>query len=224
MCGEKQSIKRHYGLGNGQECRLHVQKLNALRGKTEEEILCKKNEDSEDEPEIEQNKIVHTIKQFERSKWSTHIYSDDMIQDEAVIVDLSDEKVFSPIPQKRKKSDGFANKHSLLTQEACVNDKVSKTPYKQQTTNSICKESKHKFSQDIPSKINHTILKANNVQGTVQRKSKWAHFVEDNKVKTNEMCCSENVDINKTQQRSSDNGQKFFEQCDDNDLDAILYI
>lgn len=32
MCNEKQSMKRRYGLGTGKECRVHVQKLNSLRG------------------------------------------------------------------------------------------------------------------------------------------------------------------------------------------------
>ncbi|KAL4705017.1 hypothetical protein ACJJTC_009805 [Scirpophaga incertulas] len=42
LCGEKQSIKRHYGIGNGQECRLHVQKLNEVRGELQEVELSEK--------------------------------------------------------------------------------------------------------------------------------------------------------------------------------------
>ncbi|XP_045761766.1 MRN complex-interacting protein isoform X2 [Maniola jurtina] len=46
MCGEKQSVKRHYGIGTAKDCRINVQKLNNLRGGIEE--LKLKTTDSED--------------------------------------------------------------------------------------------------------------------------------------------------------------------------------
>jgi heme oxygenase len=39
VCGQKQSFMKVYGQGTGKECRIHVQKLNALAGKMEEEAI-----------------------------------------------------------------------------------------------------------------------------------------------------------------------------------------
>lgn len=36
LCGEKQSVKRHYGIGTAKDCRYHVQKLNCIRGEINE--------------------------------------------------------------------------------------------------------------------------------------------------------------------------------------------
>ncbi|KAH9489392.1 hypothetical protein Btru_056351 [Bulinus truncatus] len=38
LCGEKQSIIKVYGRGTGVDCRKHVQKLNTLRGKIDQEV------------------------------------------------------------------------------------------------------------------------------------------------------------------------------------------
>jgi len=35
LCGSKQSVRKEYGRGNGKDCRMHVQKLNVLRGEIE---------------------------------------------------------------------------------------------------------------------------------------------------------------------------------------------
>uniref|UniRef100_A0A1B6LE63 MRN complex-interacting protein N-terminal domain-containing protein n=1 Tax=Graphocephala atropunctata TaxID=36148 RepID=A0A1B6LE63_9HEMI len=43
VCGVKQSIKKVYGRGSGKDCRLHTQKLNALKGEKEDinqELEC----------------------------------------------------------------------------------------------------------------------------------------------------------------------------------------
>ncbi|CAL4059902.1 unnamed protein product, partial [Meganyctiphanes norvegica] len=32
LCGAKQSVRKEYGRGSGKDCRIHVQKLNDLRG------------------------------------------------------------------------------------------------------------------------------------------------------------------------------------------------
>lgn len=36
LCGTKQSVRKEYGRGSGKDCRIHVQKLNNLRGEIEE--------------------------------------------------------------------------------------------------------------------------------------------------------------------------------------------
>ncbi|KAK8746379.1 hypothetical protein OTU49_017378 [Cherax quadricarinatus] len=50
LCGEKQSVKKDYGRGTGKDCRIHVQKLNRLRGslaREEEERVSPQNDDYE---------------------------------------------------------------------------------------------------------------------------------------------------------------------------------
>ncbi|XP_023940165.2 uncharacterized protein LOC112047312 [Bicyclus anynana] len=46
VCGEKQSVKRHYGIGTAKDCRIHVQKLNNMQGNMEEPKLTTTDSDS----------------------------------------------------------------------------------------------------------------------------------------------------------------------------------
>lgn len=69
LCGEKQSIKRHYGLGTAKECRVHVQKLNGIRGEIDELTKTTKESDNdfENQPVLQPN-----IENFrpKKSKWT----------------------------------------------------------------------------------------------------------------------------------------------------------
>nr|XP_045596741.1 uncharacterized protein LOC123757258 isoform X1 [Procambarus clarkii]XP_045596751.1 uncharacterized protein LOC123757258 isoform X1 [Procambarus clarkii] len=51
LCGAKQSVKKDYGRGTGKDCRVHVQKLNSLRGNLEEqEKRFESQHEEHDEP------------------------------------------------------------------------------------------------------------------------------------------------------------------------------
>ncbi|XP_063829273.1 MRN complex-interacting protein-like [Ostrinia nubilalis] len=110
MCGEKQSIKRHYGLGNGLECRKHVQKLNGIRGELDE---CKSSQSistGDEESENENNttiapKITASV-QNKQSKWS------DFVENTAENLEVpnNDDKMYLnhtevvlEMPKKRRK-------------------------------------------------------------------------------------------------------------------------
>ncbi|XP_037300691.1 MRN complex-interacting protein isoform X1 [Manduca sexta] len=105
LCGEKQSIKRQYGTGSGKDCRVHVQKLNELRGETA--MLNLSHVDSSDSIENTEN-IMNNIEQetTSKSKWSNYI--EDTIATNTSPVDEVKETLFGKevvleIFKKRKK-------------------------------------------------------------------------------------------------------------------------
>ncbi|KAJ8282921.1 hypothetical protein COCON_G00054400 [Conger conger] len=67
MCGEKQSLVKVFGRGSGADCRLHVQKLNSLRGELQEAEHARDPEGEEEELQDEgdealtcENELVQT--------------------------------------------------------------------------------------------------------------------------------------------------------------------
>ncbi|XP_026764459.2 probable serine/threonine-protein kinase clkA [Galleria mellonella] len=79
LCGEKQSIKRHYGLGTGKECRLHVQKLNGIRGEIDELNKSYTENSSDDNEfgnvlnEVQNNNTLDNESIKRGNKWSEYI-------------------------------------------------------------------------------------------------------------------------------------------------------
>lgn len=70
MCGEKQSVKKVYAQGSGQECRKHVQKLNMkcgemqkaenlVYGSTESHDFCKCSENTNIVVSVDNSKITN---------------------------------------------------------------------------------------------------------------------------------------------------------------------
>ncbi|CAH0406063.1 unnamed protein product [Chilo suppressalis] len=110
MCGEKQSIKRHYGVGNGQECRGHVQKLNAMRGelndlKITEDYLVSEDEDVEVSSSID-------LTQKKPSKWSEYVDKYEAIETTDVgdkTMFLENKEVVLDIPKKKRQKRSYDN-------------------------------------------------------------------------------------------------------------------
>uniref|UniRef100_A0A1B6GUL4 MRN complex-interacting protein N-terminal domain-containing protein n=1 Tax=Cuerna arida TaxID=1464854 RepID=A0A1B6GUL4_9HEMI len=79
VCGEKQTIKKVYGRGSGKDCRLHTQKLNALKGEKEQSTVEQEWEEViEDIPENSQNKQTSSFLKGKptstrTSKWSEYV-------------------------------------------------------------------------------------------------------------------------------------------------------
>ncbi|XP_072935824.1 uncharacterized protein [Epargyreus clarus] len=106
MCGEKQSIKRHYGIGTGKDCRLHVQRLNSLRGETEE-TSTQGNSDDEFEDDKSDEETTQNVKNIstnamKRSRWSAFVDKEEVTEDTDEPMFLGDKEVMLEIPQKKK--------------------------------------------------------------------------------------------------------------------------
>lgn len=75
MCGEKQSFRKVFAQGNGKECRLHVQKLNMMKGnlnKIRDEHSGQK-EEFNIESEHHVGKRCNAVRQTTDSKWKQFI-------------------------------------------------------------------------------------------------------------------------------------------------------
>ncbi|XP_049887396.1 MRN complex-interacting protein [Pectinophora gossypiella] len=112
MCAAKQSVKRHYGIGTAKDCRLHVQKLNGIRGEMDE-LKETKRLDSDDEEEfIEDNTHIEecdvkTSKSQTNSKWSKYIDDSEEVTEsvpEATMY-LNNTEVVFEMPKKRKRTN-----------------------------------------------------------------------------------------------------------------------
>lgn len=223
MCGEKQSIKRHYGIGNSKECRLHVQKLNTLRGEIEDEKLNSVNSDdnnSNSEENIEKNIVKNEIRT--KSKWSTYIENEAEQVNEPMY--LGNNEVCLEIPSKHTKA--FKRKKVIPTNKE--NMISFRAPYKCESENTTMA-----FTQKLVESVNSVDDKSNTVisnetihsyktvssyieksfeKPKVHKNSKWAQFVESDDFAENEC------------QNTSTDTKKLFQLCADTDLDDVLNI
>lgn len=111
LCGEKQSIKRHYELGTGKECRLHVQKLNGIRGEIDElneSIELTKNDEDDEELEDSSPHIKLQAsderKTSNESKWSNFIEETECpTSEENESMYLGNTEVVLEVPVRKRK-------------------------------------------------------------------------------------------------------------------------
>ncbi|XP_028028543.1 MRN complex-interacting protein [Bombyx mandarina] len=115
LCGEKQSIKRHYGLGTSKDCRIHVQKLNGIRGVIDELYdSTSPNESIDENTETEITEVSN--KNIEKkSKWTDFTINNEI---ENIYEGIDDnnypdnQEVISELPNKRKKTKNhYKNKN-----------------------------------------------------------------------------------------------------------------
>ncbi|OWR46247.1 hypothetical protein KGM_204259 [Danaus plexippus plexippus] len=97
ICNEKQSIKRHYSIGIAKDCRMHVQKLNKLRGEKDETILEESSEECRDVDTSEnscENISYNTDISKNRSKWLAYVDIDksDTVENQSHQKDSENEK------------------------------------------------------------------------------------------------------------------------------------
>ncbi|KAJ0181297.1 hypothetical protein K1T71_003382 [Dendrolimus kikuchii] len=200
MCGEKQSIKRHYGLGNPQECRLHVQKLNGIRSNSDE---VNHKIDSELEVEIANNlkdPKLNSIKhpnQIKNSKWSAFIECEQTGQVNDITnetMNLDDSEVVLEIPRKCKKLANCKTKRTIDTPNMCQGIKADTSTHLELQTDlsnifghkviSECihnKEPKvdhNEFDDDKTLKKSNKLVK-NVIPLMVNTNSKWAKYSEE---------------------------------------------
>ncbi|XP_047514328.1 uncharacterized protein LOC125055778 [Pieris napi] len=197
MCGEKQSIKRHYGIGSGKECRLHVQKLNKLQSEnhTDSDISDSEKSDSDLADATEDNEPIPPKKV---SKWSH--YTDENDVDDPFYINCREKE---EIPKKSEKKifydkDQFNNDGSVIKQYG-VTFKNNQNKGKYEST---------KFIKPSSNKQEHSFNESN-------KSSEWATFVENNSQESafihGDNICVENKFLNKETVNSSSKWVEFLD-------------
>ncbi|XP_013193152.2 MRN complex-interacting protein [Amyelois transitella] len=108
LCGEKQSIKHRYGFGTGKECRLHVQKLNGIRGDLNDlnSSLSTEDENCEHIEKKSKNDKQNLMNVKQESKWSNYVEKSKIEVNNVINCDnsyLQDTDIVLKLPTKRRK-------------------------------------------------------------------------------------------------------------------------
>ncbi|KAG1935595.1 MRN complex-interacting protein isoform X1 [Pimephales promelas] len=112
VCGEKQSLKKEFGRGAAVDCRRHVQKLNALRGRLEDTHTLgsqweQEDEEDEDEGPDQENasqEVCHHVSRW--SKYTPEAAEEEEEEEEEEQVYTHTQRFRSQGTRKRKKSSG----------------------------------------------------------------------------------------------------------------------
>ncbi|XP_075983871.1 uncharacterized protein LOC142981683 [Anticarsia gemmatalis] len=197
LCGEKQSIKRHYGIGTGKDCRIHVQKLNSLRGEIDE-LKCgqmARNQDSDEASESESLELQECNFQpaaVKDSKWSNYVeQQEEKLEEPNEPMLLGDAEVVLEIPKKRRKQfQSFSRTNRYSKTEAGDYGTRQNTYDKVNTDDSLSISTIHSVSSIEPASNFGTGIfdKENRTKAKVPHKtfappvlsknSKWAEFNE----------------------------------------------
>ncbi|PZC87199.1 hypothetical protein B5X24_HaOG201435 [Helicoverpa armigera] len=233
LCGEKQSIKRHYGIGTAKDCRLHVQKLNGMRGELDGLKNESNNSDSnETEENIEPVKapVKNNYSPLKNSKWSNYVEeTENVVQNSDEKMSLGDAEVVLEIPQKRRKRfQNVTKKYPKTTpsnhvgSQENLNDQIALPETRpiasnctvsfDQKTSDLSSHSKHQNEVE-PFKSRNSNKKF--VPPIVNKNSKWAQFTDDADQ-------SQQSVIEPSQSIETSQNNVLFSLCDDTDLDNIL--
>lgn len=199
LCGEKQSIKRHYGLGTARDCRIHVQKLNEIRGEIDE--LKEPTRDFDKESADVQPNIENL--RPKKSKWSYFVEkpqdtpvagpSDTMVLNNTKVVlevrrkvrNLSNRRNFkcSPTSKPYNYNNCENNSKSNVKMEMDSSTPNDSLPFSRQLceTNgnaNFIKDSVHSPIKIEPTKNLENKRALKKFVTPVIDSSKWAQFVE----------------------------------------------
>ncbi|XP_053601087.1 uncharacterized protein LOC128669892 [Plodia interpunctella] len=182
LCGEKQSIKRHYGLGSGKECRLHVQKLNGIRGNIDDldNSLASDDENCEEVKNINQNDDVVNSKK--ESKWMEYLDKTEIDTCESnnnmyfnnteVVLEMrSKQRKFTR--NKSRSSYKFKDQEDVLQRES-IEDTIIE--YQPNDTSDIS----NKLQLGITSTSKQMVRKTF-IPPSCSKISKWANYIDDAK-------------------------------------------
>lgn len=232
MCGEKQSVKRHYGIGTAKDCRLHVQKLNIIRGEADNVFDNLPDDDDDDEDNNIKHDIVSNIDKNilpVKSKWAKFIdQSEDLSEVKEETVYSDNLEVALEVPTKRsKRLNKFKQKNE---NKDAVNEDVYYLEEKDLDSSYDCTKLKiNEFDSQIQfteiSKKNSgtgesqcSLMKNDRISTSqiVQEKntSKWAKYIDEDTNETTTCNISQNMSKN----------QKLLSMFDDDDIDEVLII
>lgn len=196
LCGEKQSIKRHYGLGTGKECRLHVQKLNSARGEVDEtNEIAKLNESSDEElPQIDETDIGKNEVDL-KSKWSEFVDNTENVKEpEPDTMCFDNAEVVLEIPTKRRKftnkakttkSDSVQMTYPNKTADSLRNIHQLAVPQMYNVKNkpivNIVQTNEDQLNDNIPKECIKTTkaIAETFVPHKIDKNSKWAQFADE---------------------------------------------
>lgn len=234
ICGDKQTVKRHYGLGNGKECRIHVQKLNGVRGEIDElNEVTPTDTDSDEETEPTQviKPNIKINKSKFKSKWSNFVdkEKEDNEPNPEVPMFLGNTEVVLEVPTKRKK---FVKVKSA-TKAKPKDNPWNKTPVMQDNiipfTDNFFSESKDLEIIEVnvenkPDRVDTPLIdkfsaKENVKPIKINQQSKWAQFSEhkddENQFQNATIKYADNISSVKS------NREQFTEENAFNDKEAL---
>lgn len=240
-------MKRHYGLGTAKECRLHVQKLNGIRGHLDEIKETTKHNGSTDEDEQSENdaKVTRIKLQNNSSKWSDFV-DEDVIEPDREPNEpmyLGNSEVVLEVPTKKRK---FTKPKQVTTVNPSHSKVLNHFGQKRKSPspppmilyesvvsvkpeNNILDEECEIVNAKDNIKPEKQIVK-NLVLQKLNTNSKWAQFADDDEenrddynLETNDE--NESNDVNPIEGNINSNEElpkNIFELCDENDLDDVL--
>lgn len=235
LCSEKQSVKRHYGIGIAKDCRLHVQKLNSMRGEIDElkcgqmQINCQSDEEGDDMELLESIQPV-SQKQSVSSKWSGYLEAPETVdEDKNESMYLGNAEVVLEIPKKRRKQSSNYCKNNRNCASTASNAShsteygtypktevlvpLSNDPTQKSKNHSNVEEIKELYSDNQSFQASNVQCNEN-IPPVVNKQSKWAEYIEDE-----DSVIKPSTFVNACQSHSH-----IFSLCDDNDLDDVLKI
>ncbi|CAG9575990.1 unnamed protein product [Danaus chrysippus] len=235
VCNEKQSIKRHYGVGIAKDCRLHVQKLNKLRGEKDNTVLesledsseeCKDDNTSENSCEDITSNIEVSKK---RSKWLAYVDVDTTEAEENHSSEEDRESgkynarrqnknMYTKYKRKRKssipKQDSDTELESSYIENDIQRDKSDLNTSYERKLITTDMNSTLRDNDSINDNVN-PIKRPKFEPPVVARTSKWANFIEED----------ENIEnITQDDKDLTHNIQPMFSLCDESDIDDVLNI
>ncbi|CAH2099729.1 unnamed protein product [Euphydryas editha] len=245
LCGEKQSVKRHYGLGTGKDCRMHVQKLNKMRGE-KEEILKSiiDSDDSECDENVGTNmntsdddkkiKLQNVIKD---SKWSVYVDKAEEIKEISQPEYISDTEVFLDRPKIRKNKRKYhqtkslkdsVDNNQLINLVDNDNCEINMNDHLENEINTISvrnvgNSGLKSFRTDIQATFRSKVKSQINTNVTNQNKKLHVQPQKINKEsKWAQFIDKEALDENDENTENNCNKRPLFELCDDKEIDTIL--
>lgn len=219
LCGEKQSVKRHYGIGTAKDCRLHVQKLNNMRGDKEETIKTYTSEGSDYDENIADNtENINRIGSIDKqSKWSAYVDEPEN-KDANEPEFLGNLEVVLEVPQKRKTSSTY-NKRIKNAKKITASVNCDNFEGIEDEISSTVKLNKTSLLENISigTLDNKTLNTIENLNSQEKRpcslsSSKWHQYLEEDDTDKTPGELIENCSVK----------DSFFSLSDDNDIDKIL--
>lgn len=240
LCGEKQSIKRHYGLSTAKDCRLQVQKLNGLRAEINELEINKDDSDEEIENKLVDHKPNLGNLKPNTSKWSEYVDKTEEITETTHIetMYLNNTEVVLEVPKKTTKRAKCSNfkcptkRHKVSANKCAEIHSGIENVFSNKILEPHIPPHERDFTKLFKTQTNDVILKTEpNVESSppvtnkkegpekfvptsVNSDSKWAQFVDTDVIQTN----------NISPLSSQTDNRSLFALCDDNELDNVLEI
>ena len=240
LCGEKQSFKRFYGIGTAKECRIHVQKLNSLRGQLEEtKNNTHENSNSSNCEEIVTTHSTNTYQPVKNSKWSNYVDEIEVVEDDNNLENMSlgERRVVLEIPTKRPKQSNDFKRNPGSTPLVAKNlENHTSSPVIVPNSLIISKVIKPKPSQaslhiETPVSIEEPVNKIMHskfnkfVPPPLNKNSKWAQFADEphEAEQTGSVAPLGTIDNQCADSKLTPQNDKF-SWSDDTDIESILGI